>query len=287
MKLWYQSLARESDAIHYHPLLRKAIDSCVDSGTKVDIHGVVASAGMGVFYRILRHYDLQEVIRNAIRAEKEGYDAFLIGNFSDTGVDEARELLNIPVLGICENSMHLACQMGASFGVVPVSQKQTPGKIENARRYGLERQMVGAEPLDSSPAALKQAMVDRSLKEQVMAEFTACAKRLLQRGAEFMFATSDYDFGGPAIREAVTGLFVEPRRVFGRGVLYFGYVYLAGMVLRYVIRMSLYPEERWFGGTIPIFFHWVLAAFVILFGRFHRCRSEDSSRKADPSLRSG
>ena len=83
------------------------------------------------------------------------------------------------------------------------------------------------------------------------------------------------------------GFFVEPRRVFGRGVLYFGYVYLAGMVLRYVIRMSLYPEERWFGGTIPIFFHWVLAAFVILFGRFHRCRSEDSSRKADPSLRSG
>ena len=184
MKLWYQSLARESDAIHYHPMLRKAIESCVDPGTKVDIHGVVASAGMGVFYRILRHYDLQEVIQNAIRAEKEGYDAFLIGNFSDTGVDEARELLNIPVLGICENSMHLACQMGASFGVVPVSQKQTPGKIENARRYGLERQMVGAEPLNSSPAALKQAMADSSLKEQVMAEFTVCAKRLLQRGAE-------------------------------------------------------------------------------------------------------
>lgn len=184
MKLWYQSLARESDAIHYHPLLRKAIDSCVDPGTTVDIHGVVASAGMGVFYRILRHYDLQEVIKNAIRAENEGYDAFLIGNFSDTGVDEARELLNIPVLGICENSMHLACQMGASFGVVPVSQKQTPGKIENARRYGLERQMVGAEPLNSSPAALKQAMADSSLKEQVMTEFTACAKRLLQRGAE-------------------------------------------------------------------------------------------------------
>ncbi len=29
------------------------------------------------------------------------------------------------------------------------------------------------------------------------------AQDLLQRGAEFMFATSDYDYGGPAIREAV------------------------------------------------------------------------------------
>ena len=68
--------------------------------------------------------------------------------------------------------------------MVPVSRKQTPGKFENARRYGLERQMVGAEPLDSSPAALKQAMADPSLKERVMAEFTTCARRLLERGAE-------------------------------------------------------------------------------------------------------
>ncbi len=184
MKLWYQSLARETDATHYRPMPRKVIDSCVDPGTEVHIHGVVESAGIGVHYRFLRYHDMKEIIHNALRAEKEGYDAFLIGNFSDSGVDEAREMLNIPVLGICETSMHIACQMGASFGVVPVSQKQTPGKFENARRYGLESRMVGAEPLDSSPAALKKAMVDRSLKEQVMADFTACAKRLLERGAE-------------------------------------------------------------------------------------------------------
>lgn len=66
------------------------------------------------------------------------------------------------------------------------------------------------------------------------------------------------------------GYFVSSRPAFGRGVLYFGYLYLAAMLLRYIIRMSLYPEERWFGGTIPIFFHWVLAAFIILFGRYHR-----------------
>ncbi|TKB92623.1 MAG: hypothetical protein E8D41_07440 [Nitrospira sp.] len=68
------------------------------------------------------------------------------------------------------------------------------------------------------------------------------------------------------------GYFVQTRPLFGRGVLWFGYVYLAAMILRYVIRMSLYPEERWFGGAIPIFFHWVLASFMIAFGRFHKDR---------------
>lgn len=68
------------------------------------------------------------------------------------------------------------------------------------------------------------------------------------------------------------GYFVRTQPMFGRGVLWFGYVYLAAMILRYVIRMTLYPEARWFGGTIPIVFHWVLASFIIAFGRYHRDR---------------
>ena len=96
----------------------------------------------------------------------------------------------------------------------------------------------------------------------------------IQIGIIILLARICYDF------RRARGFFVAPRKGFGRGVLYFGYVYLAAMILRYVIRMSLYPEERWLGGAIPIFFHWVLAAFVILFGQFHRAQPAD---KADPS----
>jgi hypothetical protein len=69
-----------------------------------------------------------------------------------------------------------------------------------------------------------------------------------------------------------SGFFVGPRAFFAGPWLWFGYVYLAGMVARYPIRMALHPEARWFGGTIPIFFHWVLASFVILVGLSHRRR---------------
>ncbi len=68
------------------------------------------------------------------------------------------------------------------------------------------------------------------------------------------------------------GLFVVPRHFFAVYWLRFGYVYLAVMVARYTVHMILHPELRWFGGTIPIFFHWVLAAFVILVGLYHRRR---------------
>jgi hypothetical protein len=68
------------------------------------------------------------------------------------------------------------------------------------------------------------------------------------------------------------GFFVEPKRFFGVYWLYFGYVYLAVMVARYPIQMIVEPETRWFGRTIPIFFHWILASYVILVGRWHRRR---------------
>ena len=63
------------------------------------------------------------------------------------------------------------------------------------------------------------------------------------------------------------GFFVRSRPVFCRSVLIFGYLYLAAKIVLYIVRMSLYPEVRWFGGTIPIFFHGVLASFIIVFGQ--------------------
>lgn len=68
------------------------------------------------------------------------------------------------------------------------------------------------------------------------------------------------------------GFWVSTRPFFGRGMLVFAYVYLAAMLVRYALRMVLVPEARWFGQTIPIFFHWVLASFLVVFGRWHRAR---------------
>ena len=58
------------------------------------------------------------------------------------------------------------------------------------------------------------------------------------------------------------GFFVRPRRFFAVHWLWFGWIYVAAMLLRFVIQ----------GPTIPVFFHWVLAAFVIAVGVWHRRR---------------
>ena len=41
-------------------------------------------------------------------------------------------------------------------------------------------------------------------------------------------------------------------------------LYFFIMVIRYLVIMMLFPERRWFTGTIPIFFHWILALYIYL-----------------------
>ena len=65
------------------------------------------------------------------------------------------------------------------------------------------------------------------------------------------------------------GFFVLPFNKLGKVFLVFGTVYFISMVIRYILQMIIYPETRWFGGTIPIFLHFVLATFLILVGKYH------------------
>jgi hypothetical protein len=76
---------------------------------------------------------------------------------------------------------------------------------------------------------------------------------------------------------------LQPRT--GMRLCWFGYVYFAAMVLRYVLTMTFYPERRWFTGTIPIFFHWVLAAYLFVLGRFAAGRDAElaSEERSMPS----
>jgi hypothetical protein len=71
------------------------------------------------------------------------------------------------------------------------------------------------------------------------------------------------------------GIFAGRRPALGRSLQWFSYVYSAVMLVRYVVTMAAYAERRWLSGTIPIFFHWVLAAYLFTLGRYY-CRPRDA-----------
>ena len=65
------------------------------------------------------------------------------------------------------------------------------------------------------------------------------------------------------------GFWVEPRPRLGLAALGWSSLYFGAMIARYIIRMVRRPDQRWLGGTIPIIFHSVVAAFQWTFGTYH------------------
>jgi hypothetical protein len=64
-----------------------------------------------------------------------------------------------------------------------------------------------------------------------------------------------------------TGALGAPNAALGVAVLWASYVYAVGMIWRSVHRIAQPPERR--GVVIPIVFHFVLAAFLLVYGSWH------------------
>ncbi len=59
-------------------------------------------------------------VREAERAEREGYDGVIDYCFDDPGLRAAKERLDIPVIGLSEASFHIASLLGTKFSIISV-----------------------------------------------------------------------------------------------------------------------------------------------------------------------
>jgi allantoin racemase len=101
------------------------------------------------------------------QAEADGYDAAVIACFSDPGLEAARELVSIPVLGIAEACLHVAAQLSYRFTITTTFPKRVPSKIEQVRATGLETKLASVRPLnltvldmDRDPECTKARLIE-------------------------------------------------------------------------------------------------------------------------------
>ena len=153
MKLWYQSMSRQTEWGGYPRVLREILDKVRDPDTEIHVAGITEIGGVGDQFRYLEYLETGEVLKNVHRAVREGYDAFLIGNIADPGLREAREIADIPVLGLCESAMHMACMMGANFSFVTINEKFTPRIVENVAALRSARALRRRQPHARSSAS--------------------------------------------------------------------------------------------------------------------------------------
>jgi len=87
------------------------------------------------------HFVQHETIKSAMRAEAEGYDAF-ITNCLDLGFHELKEMVNIPVVFMTQATLAFYSQLAPNFAFLVNSERLHHFFKEIAERYSVRDRMV-------------------------------------------------------------------------------------------------------------------------------------------------
>ncbi len=84
------------------------------------------------------------------KANEEGYDAIVLACFSDPGLDAAKELSTIPVIGIEEATLHMAAMLGHRFSIMTGMRRRIPTRDLHVKMRGCDDSYASAPALDMS-----------------------------------------------------------------------------------------------------------------------------------------
>ena len=182
MRILYQLTSPMDKTVGPHEVdrRRKVLQAHAGAGTEVSVEPTAKGSAA-----IESAHDaglvVPELIRLAPLAEQRGYDALVIGCYSDPGLDALRELLSIPVIGPGAASLHLAAQLGTRISVLTPSGRGY-GRVA-ARLRGL-----GIAPLLASVRGIDLSVMDLARQTPGALDKAAAAARLAvqQDGADVL-----------------------------------------------------------------------------------------------------
>jgi allantoin racemase len=141
MKIFYQT----GTGYRYHELweeygktLEQQCKRAARPGTEVYVTGNPVIITERDRFKAVMYYHSNQFMNNMLRAEAEGYDAFVIGCSFDERMDEGREMLSMPVISIGQANLFLAAMFGELFAITTCEPHIAQRYDQLVRKYGLE-----------------------------------------------------------------------------------------------------------------------------------------------------
>jgi allantoin racemase len=187
MKIWWQSSTPIHRLHDYRNALVAHLEGVKRGDTQIRVSGV-DEGSMDLHYNAvvaMNSFAPGGVLNKIIQAAQEGYDAVAIGCFLDPAMQEAREVVAIPVFGLGETSMLAACMYGHKFSGVAFHSKQAQYYDRKAFEYGLASRHV---PFGSLGIDFREVQNAFANPAQMTDTFVREAKRLASQGAEVILA---------------------------------------------------------------------------------------------------
>ena len=181
-RLWYQSFVHPVEQAPYIERLQSQLDLVAAPSHRFEVQGLDPPDHL--FHPLTEFRCAAQTIRNALEAERAGYDAVVIGHFQEPGLLECRGALDIPVIGLGEATLLAACSMGRRIGLVTIDPIFIDWHEQQVKAHGLDQRVVGIRAIEVNLPAFMCAFTDDASYAEVRADFVDQVRPLIAAGAE-------------------------------------------------------------------------------------------------------
>ena len=181
-RLWYQSFVHPVEQAPYIERLQALLQSVAAPSIGFEVHGLDPPDHL--FHPLTEFRCAAQTIRNALEAERAGYDAFIIGHFQEPGLLEIRGAVDIPVIGLGEATMLAALSMGRRLGLVTIDPIFIDWHERQVTAYGLRQRVAGVRAIQVDLPGFMRAFTDEASYARVRAQFVEQVRPLIAAGAE-------------------------------------------------------------------------------------------------------
>lgn len=181
-RVWYQSFVHPVEQAPYIERLQAFLNKAAGPGVSFEVHGLDPPDRH--FHPLTEFRCAIQVVRNAIEAERAGYDAFVIGHFQEPGLLEIRATVDIPVLGLGEANLLAALSMGGKLGLVTIDPAFITWHERQVMAHGIDQRVIGVRAIAADLPGFMRAFADEASYARVRDEFVVQVRPLVAEGAE-------------------------------------------------------------------------------------------------------
>ena len=199
IRIWAQSASDLSIHTRFRDTIAVHAKRVCQPDTSVDVHGLAPGSYPPGYeatqvcceYPATHQLLGLQIMENAIRAEREGYDAMVVTSFMDHGCELARAAVDIPIVGLGSTTMLVASATARAFGLISHDKDQAKVIRNLIRHHGFESKV---RLLDALDPPLSSEDIDAGINGSpvLLERFRASAAPFMKAGVDLIIPSEGF-----------------------------------------------------------------------------------------------
>lgn len=189
IRIWHQSMTDLEPLPEYRRGLERRAVELLGDRVDVSVRGLAPGSYAGhspsdvLGYPFAYQVVLSQVLEYVRHAEERGFDAFVVGSFSEPFLPQLRSAVDIPVVGLAESSLLTACNVGSHIGLVANAESLRHLVRKAVRAHGLGERV---NEIASMRPELNEERLEKMPAADLVAAFVDTCRGVVERGADVL-----------------------------------------------------------------------------------------------------